>query len=109
LFFYIFSGVDLTGSTLINISILASLFAFFVSAILLNKTIKSTAKKCAPKYTLRNWHASLLPFTIIAFVGTLNMELASLLLGWLVDTESVAYFKVAMQAVALIALPSMSG
>lgn len=102
--FYVLSGVDLTGSKLINISILASLFAFFVSAILLNKTIKSTAKKYVPKYTIKNWHASLLPFTFIAFIATLNTELASLLLGWWVDNESVAYFKVAMQAIALIAL-----
>ena len=101
---YILFGVDLTGSKLINISILASLFAFFVSAILLSKTIKSTAKKCAPKYTVKNWHITLIPFTFMAFIATLNTELASVLLGWLVDNESVAYFKVAMQAVALVAL-----
>ncbi|MFS1439392.1 flippase [Shewanella sp. 10N.286.48.A6] len=102
--FYIFSGVDLTGKKLIYISILASLLAFFVSAILLHKTIKSKAKKFAPQYSIKTWHASLLPFTIMAFIGTLNTELASVLLGWLADNESVAYFKVAMQAVALIAL-----
>ncbi|MCL1049568.1 flippase [Shewanella abyssi] len=102
--FYIFYGVELTGSKLINISILASLFAFFVSAILLNNTIKSNAHKCAPEYTIKKWYASLLPFTIMTFIATLNTELASVLLGWLVDNESVAYFKVAMQAVALIAL-----
>jgi O-antigen/teichoic acid export membrane protein len=40
----------------------------------------------------------------MAFISTLNTELASILVGWLVDLESVAYFKVAMQAVALISL-----
>jgi O-antigen/teichoic acid export membrane protein len=104
LYFYIHYDVYLTGRKLINISILASLFAFFVSFILLNKTIKSTTKKCAPKYTIKNWHTSLLPFTFIAFIGTLNTELASVLLGVWGDNESVAYFKVAMQAVTLIAL-----
>jgi O-antigen/teichoic acid export membrane protein len=102
--FYIFSGVALTGSKLINITILAYVFAFIVSAVLLNRTNKSVPKNCKPEYTIKNWHSSLLPFTITAFIGTLNTELASVLLGWLVDTESVAYFKVAMQAVALIAL-----
>ena len=102
--FYIPTGADLTGSKLINISILASLFAFLVSVILLKKTIKSTAKTYTPKYTLKKWHTSLLPFTLMAFIGTLNTELASVLLGWWVDNESVAYFKVAMQAVALISL-----
>lgn len=102
--FYIPTGADLTGSKLINISILASLFAFLVSVILLKKTIKSTAKTYTPKYTLKKWHTSLLPFTLMAFIGTLNTELASVLLGWWVDNESVAYFKVAMQGVALISL-----
>lgn len=102
--FYIFSGVDLTSSKLINISILAYLLAFCVSAILLNRTIKSSTKKCSPQYTIKNWHTSLLPFTLTAFVCTLNTELASVFLGGGVDNESVAYFKVAMQAVALIAL-----
>jgi O-antigen/teichoic acid export membrane protein len=102
--FYIFSGVALTGSKLINITILASLFALFVSAILLKKTINSSATKCVPKYTIKKWHASLLPFSLMAFIVTFNTELASVLLGWLVDNESVAYFKVAMTAVALIAL-----
>jgi O-antigen/teichoic acid export membrane protein len=104
LFFYIFFSVELTGRKLINISILASLFAFFVSAILLNKTVKSVTKKCTPEYNIRNWHASLLPFTLMAFIGTLNTELASVLLGVLADNKSVAYFKVAMQAVALISM-----
>jgi O-antigen/teichoic acid export membrane protein len=108
LFFYVFSDVELTGSKLINISILASLFAFFVSATLLKKEIKSIAKKCAPEYTMKNWHASLLPFSIMAFIVTFNTELASVLLGWWVDNESVAYFKVAMQAVALIGLGLIS-
>jgi O-antigen/teichoic acid export membrane protein len=102
--FYIFSGVALTGSKLINITILASLFALFVSAILLKKTINASAIKCVPKYTIKKWHASLLPFSLMAFIVTFNTELASVLLGWLVDNESVAYFKVAMTAVALIAL-----
>ena len=104
LLFCIFLGIELTSSKLINISILASLFAFFVSAFLLNNKIRPITNNCAPKYTIKKWHTSLLPFTIMAFIGTLNTELTSVLLGWLVDNESVAYFKVAIQAVALIAL-----
>lgn len=104
LFFYILSGVDLTGSKLINISILASLVAFFVSAMLLIRAVKYNIYKCASEFTIRKWHVALVPFTIMGFVATLNVELVSVLLGWLVNNESVAYFKVAMQAVALIAL-----
>ncbi|MDA7746710.1 flippase [Psychromonas sp.] len=104
LLFIIYSSIELTSIKLINISILASVFSFFVSAILLNKTTNQVPKKNISKYKFKSWHASLLPFSIMAVVGTLNTELASVLLGWLVDNESVGYFKVAMQAVALIAL-----
>jgi O-antigen/teichoic acid export membrane protein len=104
LFIYIYSDIELTSGKLIHISIMASLIAVFVSAILLSKTIKSATKKCKPQYTIKSWHASLLPFTLMTFIGTLNTEFASVLLGWWVDVESVAYFKIAMQAVALIAL-----
>jgi O-antigen/teichoic acid export membrane protein len=104
LFIYIYFNIELTGSKLINISIIALLFAFFISEFLLKKVIKVELKKYTPKYTKRNWHASLLPFSMMAYIATLNTELASVLLGWLADNESVAYFKVAMQAVTLIAL-----
>ncbi|WP_024605749.1 MULTISPECIES: flippase [unclassified Pseudoalteromonas] len=103
-----FWSVDLTGSKLITISVLASIIAFFVSGLLLNRVIESNTKISRTKYNIKNWHSSLLPFTIMSFISTLNTELASILLGWLVDNESVAYFKVAMQAVGLIALGAYS-
>lgn len=101
---YIYYNIELTGMKLINVSIFASIIAMFISSILLNKTIKSSINKYTPKYKVKNWHSSLLPFTLIVFIGTLNTELVSVLLGWLVDNESVAYFKVAMQGVTLITL-----
>ena len=104
LFFFIWFNIELTGKMLINISILASLFAFFVSVYLLRKTCKLSVNKLAPEYTIKNWHASLLPFSFIAFISSFNTVLASLLLGWFADNESVAYFKVAIQGVALIAI-----
>jgi O-antigen/teichoic acid export membrane protein len=104
LFFYINTGIDLNASRLIDISLLASFFAFIISAVIVKRIIKLDTKKIVREYNIKNWHASLLPFTVMTFAATLNLELASVLIGWLVDNESVAYFKVAMQAVALIAL-----
>jgi O-antigen/teichoic acid export membrane protein len=95
---------NLTGNHLINIAIIAYLFALVISATLLNKTVKQLVEECPPKYSVKNWHASLLPFTIMAFLSTLSTELASVLVGWLAGNKSVAYFKVAIQAVALIGL-----
>lgn len=104
LYFLVFNKSELTGEVLIKISIVASLLAFFLSAWYLNKIIKQESKIEKPKYLIKQWHVSLTPFTLMVIVGTLNTELASVFLGWLDTTESVAFFKVAMQGVMLIAL-----
>jgi len=102
--FYLLFNIELDANKLIGISLIATTFAFLLSFFLLSKTQDLYLKKVQPKYQVRSWHRSLLPFTAMAFITTLNVELASILLGWLVDLKSVAYFKVAMQAVALISI-----
>jgi O-antigen/teichoic acid export membrane protein len=102
--FLIFNNNELTGEVLIKISAVASLLAFFLSAWYLNKIIKQETKIEKPKYLIKQWHVSLTPFTLTVIVGTSSTELASVFLGWLANTESVAFFKVAMQGVLLIAL-----
>lgn len=106
--FYVLRGADLSAGKLINLSVTALVFSVALSAILLKVTVGPLLKKNKPKYSLREWHKSLLPFTLMACVGTLNTELASVTLGWFVDAESVAYFKVAMQGVVLIAIGLIS-
>lgn len=101
---YIVLKINFSGSDVINISILACFLSLVISEFLLKNTMGSIPKRCVPKYTIKKWHTSLLPFTFITFLGTLNTELASVLLGWLVDAESVAYYKVAMQAITLISI-----
>ncbi|MFT5815438.1 MAG: O-antigen/teichoic acid export membrane protein [Psychroserpens sp.] len=102
--FLIFNNNELTGEVLIKISAVASLLAFFLSAWYLNKIIKQETKIEKPKYLIKQWHVSLAPFTLTVIVGTSSTELASVFLGWLANTESVAFFKVAMQGVLLIEL-----
>ncbi|PKH03426.1 flippase [Psychromonas sp. MB-3u-54] len=104
LFFLVFNNSELTGEILIRISIVASLLAFALSAWYLNKIIKQESKIEKPKYLIKQWHLSLTPFTLMTIIGTLNAELASVFLGWLDSTESVAFFKVAMQGMILISL-----
>jgi O-antigen/teichoic acid export membrane protein len=104
LFFFLLFNIKLNANKLVNISVIATTCAFLLSFFLLKRTQKLYINKAETKYRIKSWHHSLLPFTLMAFISTLNTELASILVGWLVDLESVAYFKVAMQAVALISL-----
>lgn len=96
--------VNLTALMLVYLTIMASVIAIALSALLLSKPLKKSLKNIKPEFTINNWHSCLLPFSIIAIVSTLNTELATVLLGWLTDTESVAFFKVSMQLVLLITL-----
>lgn len=102
--FYVLRDLELNAGKLINLSVIASAFAVGVSVILLKVTVGALYKKSDPEYRIREWQKSLLPLTLMVFLETFNIELASVVLGWFVNTESVAYFKVAMQAVTLIAL-----
>jgi len=100
LFFY----REMSAHNLLYISLFSVLFSFVISAFFIRKKLLIKLKLITEEYAAKTWHKALLPFTLIAFIGTLNTELTSVILGFLGDIESVAYFKVAMQAVALISL-----
>jgi len=100
----IFFYSELTAYHLLYISLLSAVSAFIISAFLIRKKLLVTLKNATTSYITTTWHKALLPFTLIAFIGTLNTELASVLLGFWGNIESVAYFKVAMQGVTLVSL-----
>ncbi|WP_417698441.1 flippase [Psychromonas sp.] len=100
----IFFYSELTAYHLLYISLLSAVSAFIISAFLIRKKLLVTLKNATTDYITTTWHKVLLPFTLIAFIGTLNTELASVFLGFWGDIESVAYFKVAMQGVTLVSL-----
>ncbi|MEZ9198482.1 flippase [Shewanella sp. 10N.286.54.B9] len=102
-FYFLLPG-ELESFDLLCVSIFACLFSCVISMCLLNRKLNSNVEKVKPKKDVKVWLTSLMPFAIMAFITTLNTELASVLLGLLVDNESVAFFKVATQAVALITL-----
>ena len=95
---------DLTAYYLLHISILSAFSAFILSAFFIRKELLINLKVATTEYAIKTWHKALMPFTLIAFIGALNTELASVFLGFLGDIESVAYFKVAMQGVTLVSL-----
>ena len=101
---YILFNLDLSASELLIISIYSSFSAFFIVILFFRKHVISYSKKYSSQYLSKKWCVSLLPFTFITLIGTLNSEVASVLLGFISSHESVAYFKVALQGVALIGL-----
>lgn len=102
--FYFVLDLTINATQLAFISVFSSFFSFLLSLYLLNKVINKLLKKTKPTYQVKYWSRSLIPFSLITFISTLNVELAFILLGWLDSTESVAYFRIAMHSVILISL-----
>lgn len=100
----VYIGGDFESKILVKVVVLSSVLAFIVSAFFVNKVIRREAVIGKPAYLIKQWHLSLFPFTLMAVVSTLNIELASVFLGWLDTAQSVAFFKVALQGVTLISL-----
>ncbi|CAH6794525.1 Polysacc_synt_C domain-containing protein [Vibrio chagasii] len=101
---HFFSDDRLTSQTLIYIQIFTHINAVFLSLILLGFVLKKDSQPANPEYQTNRWHKALFPFTILAVVGTMNNELATVMLGFLGSEESVGYFKVAMTGTTVLAL-----
>jgi len=94
----------LTGVISMRVIVISLFSAAIFSLIINRKTVKSNLNKITAKYNIFKWHRAMLPFTLLVLVTSLNNELASVMLGYIVDKESVAFYRVAMQGVGLIAL-----
>jgi O-antigen/teichoic acid export membrane protein len=106
----VFSGIlyiykiDVNAEKIITFQIVVSLIALVVASILVVKKTPKEVRNVTPKYFIREWHVALIPFTFISLISTMNIEIASVLLGYLGDEKSVAYLKVATQVGILLAL-----
>ncbi|CAH6904365.1 Polysacc_synt_C domain-containing protein [Vibrio chagasii] len=98
------NNVQITPSLLLKLQILTHVVAVVLSIFLLNWLVNQLNIKGKPSYAKREWQSSLLPFTILTVVGTMNNELATVFLGFLGSEEAIGYFKVAMQGITLLAL-----
>ena len=96
--------IEFTVPALIKVQLFACMGAVILSSVLLRRVGSPDIRNAISNYHFSKWHRALLPFTLMAFITGMNTEFASVLLGFLGDTESVGYFKVAMQGVGLIAL-----
>ena len=102
--FILLLGFRVDAYFLLQIQIIASLIGLIISAYFVSSKKPKEIKSITAEYNIKQWHKTLLPFTLLAVISTMNNELASVFLGFLADEESVAYFKVAMQGVTLLAL-----
>lgn len=101
-------GKQLDAFILVIIQVIASLIGLLISVyfVYLKTPFEVSASKA--EFQVRRWHKALLSFTLLVVISTMNNELASVFLGFLANEESIAYFKVAMQAVTLLSLGLVS-
>ncbi len=96
--------VHIDSQFLMYAQVVTYIVSFCAISLVLNKVLARLELGSSYEFKIKQWHASLLPFTVLVIVGTMNNELATVFLGFLGSKESVAYFKVSMQAIVLLAL-----
>ncbi len=101
---YFVVGYTFNAQRLLYVQLAAHCLAFGLSFYLLTKVLDSRGSHKEAKFRVKHWQYSLLPFTVLTIVGTMNNELATVFLGLLGSETDVGYFRVAMQAITLLAL-----
>ncbi|WP_282150314.1 oligosaccharide flippase family protein [Vibrio diabolicus] len=102
--FLYLSGKRLDAYILLQVQVISGLISLVISIyFIFLKTPKEVLCSSA-EYKVKQWHKTLLPFSLLTIIGTMNNELASIFLGFYGMESSIAYFKVAMQGVAILAL-----
>jgi len=94
----------LNPATALASQIVATALAFGVGAWLLWRLKPAEVGQARPDYRHGEWGRALLPFTLLAAVGTLNGQIGILALGWLGTDEDVAALQVAMSGSMLVVL-----
>ncbi|OJH06710.1 MAG: hypothetical protein AOY29_05935 [Alcanivorax borkumensis] len=96
-----FSGL-LNPATALGAQIAGTGVAFLVGALFLQLKIPGQVRLSAPKYRTAEWGKAIMPFTLLAAVGTLNSQIGILFLGWLGRPEDVAALQIGMSGSALV-------
>ena len=94
----------LNPATALASQIAATALAFGVGAWFLWRLKPAEVGQARPDYRHGEWGRALLPFTLLAAVGTLNGQIGILALGWLGTDEDVAALRVAMSGAMLVVL-----
>ncbi|KPQ20036.1 MAG: Membrane protein involved in the export of O-antigen and teichoic acid [Halomonas sp. HL-93] len=94
----------LNPATALVSQILATGLAFALGAWFLIRLKPAELGHARPEYSHHEWGRALLPFTMLAAVGTLNGQIGILALGWLGTDEDIAALRVAMSGAMLVML-----
>lgn len=94
----------LNPATALASQIAATAMAFVAGAWFLWRLKPAEVGRARPDYRRGEWGRALLPFTLLAAVGSLNGQIGILALGWLSTDEDVAAIQVAMSGSMLVVL-----
>lgn len=97
----LFAGL-LNPATALGAQIAGTGVAFLVGALFLKRKIPGKVRMSVPEYRTPEWGKAIMPFTLLAAVGTLNSQIGILVLGWLGQPEDVAALQIGMSGSALV-------
>lgn len=92
----------LNPATALASQVAATALAFSVGAWFLWRQKPVEVSEVQPAYLHREWGSALLPFTLLAAVGTLNGEIGILAIGWLGTDADVAALRIAQNGAMLV-------
>ncbi|MDG2047666.1 MAG: oligosaccharide flippase family protein [Halioglobus sp.] len=94
----------LTAANALWAQVGVAILAFVVASVLFYRIRPKSARGHIPQSDNRNWLFALLPLTLVGLVGTLNAQVATVLLGTLGTDEAVAGLRVAERGAQLVLL-----
>ncbi|WP_414430032.1 flippase [Alcanivorax sp. IL3] len=101
--FLAFTGL-MTVTWALTSLIFATLTAFIFGSLVLKTQMESVPTVALKKYETLVWLKSLMPFTAIAAIYTINNQAAILFLGWLSEPSEVGFFRIADRMGQIIVL-----
>lgn len=104
-FLLLFFQETIDAKTMLLVQVFSCILGVVLSSFFVNiKLPKLQMKGVRSKYKISFWFKSLIPFTLLTFITTMNNEMANVFLGFHGSDKDVAYFRVAMQGVVLLSL-----
>ena len=91
--------------TVLWVQVAAALLAYLAGSWLLLRNRPAGVRHGPTSYETLRWSSSLLPFALLAAVGTFNSQIGILMLGMLGTDEQVGGLRVADRAAHLVGLP----
>jgi O-antigen/teichoic acid export membrane protein len=81
---------------------LGAFTVLMVGLLVLRRFLPEESRDAVPEYRSREWLKSALPFTLIGGAGILNNQADIIMLGWLMTSEDVGVYRVAVQGATLV-------